>query len=187
MYMPPSSGKRRDRPAMVTADGRKKKIAATIHRTNEPGPACAAAATHLRLMMAQMSKKTRSLSRSSRLSSATPGPPARGRVAFGHHLIKGSQQFLAAGIRTGSVGTRLNTQLREFDNVPVLAVRYVPELDGVVRDEIRFRQFGWMEIPFADDFSAVHGSRPQRVNHHVIRMQAQQQIGINDVVADSVA
>src|ERR1700733_5481665 len=82
MYMPPSSGKRRDRPAMVTAEGRKKKTAATIHKTNEPGPACAAAATHLRLMMAQMSKKTRSLSRNSRWRVA-----ALSAGAIGFHYV----------------------------------------------------------------------------------------------------
>ena len=44
-----------------------------------------------------------------------------------------------------------------------------------------------MKIPFADDFGAVHCPRPQSVDHHVIRMKAQQQIGINGVVADSLA
>src|SRR5580693_5392744 len=115
MYMPPSSGNFRARPATVIAEGRKKKIAATIHRTNEPGPACAAAATHLRLMMAQMSKKTRSLSRSSRLSSAMSGP----LVPSEDYLIEGVKQLFTAGVRPRRIGARLNARLRELHNAPV--------------------------------------------------------------------
>src|SRR5579871_805787 len=103
MYRPPSSGNRRDRLETVIAEGRKKNTAATIHRTNEPEPACAAAAIQRRLIRAQMSKKTRSLRRSSRRR-AVPDSCAtadsgficvRGGVALNHHLIERSEQLLA--------------------------------------------------------------------------------------------
>ena len=56
-------------------------------------------------------------------------------MSLKHHLIERVQQFLAVRIRTGSIGARLDAGLREFDNVPVLAVRDVPELDRIVRDK----------------------------------------------------
>src|SRR5580692_938635 len=111
--MPPSSGNRRDRLDTVMAEGRKKKTAAIIQRTNEPEPACAAAATHLRLKMAQMSKKTRSRRRSSRrrvvAGSLDSDFICARRIVSDSHLIKGSQQLLSAGIRAGSISSGLNT------------------------------------------------------------------------------
>src|SRR5208282_3256987 len=42
-------------------------------------------------------------------------------------------------------------------------------------------------MPFADNVSTIHLTRPQRVRHDVIRMEAEQQIRENRVVINSVA
>src|SRR5581483_861774 len=46
MYSPPSSGKFADKLETTSADGRKNASAAMSQRTSDPGPACAAAASH---------------------------------------------------------------------------------------------------------------------------------------------
>src|SRR5947209_18844623 len=75
MYIPPCWGNCRERADTVTAQGTKKKSAAATHKISEPARACAAAAIHLRLTMAQTSKKTTSVRVSSRRSVTAPCLP----------------------------------------------------------------------------------------------------------------
>src|SRR5271170_5474892 len=65
-YSPPSSGKRAESDETTRTDGRKKAPVARSHMVIEPGPACAAAANHRTAATAEMLKKTRCHTRSSR-------------------------------------------------------------------------------------------------------------------------
>src|ERR1700761_8947019 len=140
------------------ADGRKKNNAARIHSTREPAPACAAAETQRRLTTAETLKRTRSRKRSSRrefcvsdwadcesarhLSNISVDFRLRRQtISLKNDLIECVQQLFAGRIGTRNIRTRLDTGLRELDNVPILAVSHVPKVDGIVSNEIFLCQF----------------------------------------------
>src|SRR4051812_47822266 len=146
MYIPPCWGNCRERADTVTAQSTKKNSAAPTHRIIEPAPACAAAATHLRLTMAQTSKKTTSFRVSSRRSVAFLVSPDFSlsanlglRIvssALNDDLIKCRQQVFACRIRARNIGARLDTQLGKLDDAPVLAVCGIPKLNSVVAHKV---------------------------------------------------
>src|SRR6478609_7298268 len=43
-----------------------------------------------------------------------------------------------------------------------------------------------MKMPFANDGGTIHGARPERVRHHVIRVETQEEIGKHRVVINFV-
>ena len=65
-YRPPSSGNRAESDETTNTDGRKKASVASSQSVSEPGPACAAAASHRTAATAEMLKNTRCQTRSSR-------------------------------------------------------------------------------------------------------------------------
>src|SRR5205814_5532254 len=93
-------------------------------------------------------------------------------------------QGFASGVWTRPVRARLNSRLRELANFPIFFVREIPEIDSIVGFELRFAHLRRMKMPFSNNFRAIYGLGLERRRHHVIGMQAQQEIGKYAVVAD---
>ena len=74
--------------------------------------------------------------------------------------------------------------MRQVGDAPVFAIGEIPEFDSVIALEIRFGHLVRMKVPFADDFRAIRRFGPQRVDHHVIGMEAQKQVRVDRVVVD---
>src|SRR3954471_19801422 len=94
-------------------------------------------------------------------------------------LVEAPQQLFAFRVRSRCVDAGADSGLRLLGDPPVFAVRRVPELDRVVYLRVRLRELARMEMPLADDLRAIVRARPQRVRHHVVRMQAQEQIRVD--------
>ena len=71
-------------------------------------------------------------------------------------------------------------------DVPVFPVGGVPELDRVVGLEIRRVPRVGMEQPFAHDPRPVRSRRPQPVRHHVVGVEAQQEVREDRIVVDAL-
>ena len=95
------------------------------------------------------------------------------------------EEVFAVGVRTRTVGTGADAELHLLADVPVLAVREIPEGDGVVGAEGGAGDGVGMEMPLADDLGAIHGSGPEGVGHHVVGMETEEQIGKDRVVVDA--
>src|ERR1700758_2869522 len=102
-------------------------------------------------------------------------------------LVESVGQRLAAGVGAGLIGARADSGLRELADGPVLTIGNVPEFNRILGLEVRLGDFGRMEMPFAGNIRTIHGTRPERVGHHVIRMQAQQQIRKDRIVINFAA
>src|SRR3984957_8144786 len=104
--------------------------------------------------------------------------------AIENHAVECKRKSFACGIRSRHIRTRTNTLLRKFRNSPIFTIGRVPELHRVISLKIRFRHLFRMEIPFANYFGVVHRLRPQPMSHHVVWMQAEQQIWVDGVIKD---
>ncbi len=101
---------------------------------------------------------------------------AHGRAVDHHAAVE--DQLLGGAARR-------DARLRQLADVPVLPVRHVPELHGVVGAELRTRQLGGVEVPLADVDRPVRRLRPERVHHHVVGVQAEEHVGEDRVVVDA--
>ena len=86
------------------------------------------------------------------------------------------QEILSIGIGTRSIGARADAILRELTDVPILAVRHVPEFDHVIALKIRLGSLVRMKVPLAFDARPAGVERPKRMRHHEIRVRGQEQI-----------
>src|ERR1700685_283900 len=164
MYMPPCSGKRAESRAMTMAEGRKKKSAAMIHKRNEPGPACAAAATQRKLTMAQMLKKTRSRRRSSRRGVSIYQPGYNDLRIIGA-FVDGSQQVvLLAPYQAGNSdsllfhGHRFPRLRLLSDSLAVLVQALLPIAQDV--ESVSFRSQSPMNGPGIFGLAAMFENLP---------------------------
>src|SRR3989441_10324676 len=71
-------------------------------------------------------------------------------------------------------------------DVPVLAVRLVPEPPRVVGSERGITKRVGVEQPLAADASAAGAVRPQGMEHHVVRVQREQQVREDRIEVDAV-
>lgn len=100
--------------------------------------------------------------------------------------VPGGGDAFAGGVKAGLVGAGGDALLTEFADVPVLAVGDIPEIGGVGWVELRLVEGIRMEEPIALDQSSLRRLRPELMNHDVVRMQAEEEIGVDGVVIDEV-
>src|SRR3989475_3830276 len=110
-------------------------------------------------------------------AAASPRGPS-GRVADGPQelSIPGGRHALAWRVRTRHVGARRHPGLTLLADVPVLPVGHVPEPHPAPGTGLRRAERVGVEQPLAGDARARGPVGPERVKHHVVRMQAEQQV-----------
>src|SRR5581483_11690286 len=127
-------------------------------------------------------RSTRSVT-STRVTAAFTAAANKHRNAENRRNMSAILLLFPRRVRTRCVRARADPQLGQFRNVPVLAVRVIPEFDCILGHEVRLSHLARIEVKLADDLGTVHRLWPKRVRHHEVRMQAEQEIGINRVVA----
>jgi len=79
---------------------------------------------------------------------------------------------------------RAQPTLYRFAGRPVLTVGQIPEVDGVGRIEVGLGRNVLRKRPCALDMCPVGCERCHHVRHHVVGMQADEQVGVADEVHD---
>src|SRR5207244_9967158 len=102
-----------------------------------------------------------------------------------HFAIELHRQRLPVRVRTRPVERRADAELALLADVPVLAVGPFPEVDPLCGVELGSRERVWMEKPVAGDAGAPRRLRPERVEHHVVGVEADEEIRENRVVVNA--
>ena len=91
------------------------------------------------------------------------------------------------GASTGpAVGRRRRRPAGSLADVPVLAVRHVPELDRIARDRSPARRACRDGRATRRRSASGPAQRPERVHHHVVGVEAQQHVREDRVIVDAL-